>query len=97
MVQFYHKRRRIMPKQKSVEALEARAQQLEAQAQTLRAQASAKARKDRTRTLIQIGGLLTHMGVDSLDKAQTLQLQAEAHPDWWAILTQPAEDQKDPS
>lgn len=42
-------------------------------------------RKDRTRRLIQIGGVLTRLGVDTLEKAQALQKEVERRPevqDW---------------
>ncbi len=70
--------------------------QLEARKHTLETQAKEKERKARTRMLIQIGGIMVTLGLDSMDKAQAFQHQVEAHPDWWARLTQTTEEQGDP-
>lgn len=64
--------------------------QLEARKHALEKQTQEKERKARTRMLIQIGGIMVTLGLDSLDKAQAFQHQVHAHPDWWARLTQPA-------
>ncbi len=70
--------------------------QLESRKHALETQTQEKERKARTRMLIQIGGIMVKLGMDSLDKAQAFQHQVQAHPDWWAILTQTAEGQEDP-
>lgn len=69
--------------------------QLEARKHALEKQTQEKERKARTRMLIQIGGIMVTLGLNSLDKAQAFQHQVHAHPDWWARLTQPAPGPED--
>jgi len=77
-------------------ALNQKLAQLESRKHALEAQTQEKERKARTRMLIQMGGIMVKLGMDSLDKVQALQRQVEVHPDWWARLTQAAEGQEDP-
>ncbi len=58
-------------------------QQLRARKQALEAQAKVAARKQRTRTLIQVGGILATMGVTTVEEAQALQAYIETHESWW--------------
>jgi hypothetical protein len=76
-------------------ALNQKLAQLESRKHSLEAQTQEKERKARTRMLIQMGGIMVKLGMDSLDKAQALQQQVEVHPDWWAVLTQPAQEPED--
>ncbi len=59
-------------------------QQLQARKEALEAQAKQQARKQRTRTLIQIGGILATCGVTTVEEAQQVQAYAQAHESWWA-------------
>jgi hypothetical protein len=59
---------------------EARIRQLEAQRQNLAQKLRQQERKDRTRRLIQIGGIMARLGVDTLQKAQALQWVVEHDP-----------------
>ncbi len=63
--------------------LEQKQQQLEAQKAALEAQAKQESRKQRTRTLIQVGGVLATMGVTTVEEAGQLQAYAQAHESWW--------------
>ena len=63
--------------------LEQKQQQLEAQKAALEAQAKQAARKQRTRTLIQVGGILATLGVTTVEEAQQLQTYAKTHERWW--------------
>lgn len=76
-------------------ALNQQLAQLESRKHALERQTQEKERKARTRMLIQIGGIMVTLGLDSLNKAQAFQHQVAAHPDWWARLTQTAEGQED--
>ena len=58
-------------------------QQLRAQKQALEAQAKQAERKQRTRTLIQVGGILATLGVSTVEEAQQLQAYANTHESWW--------------
>jgi len=57
--------------------------QLRAQKQALEAQARQVERKQRTRTLIQVGGILATLGVTTVEEAQHLQAYSQAHESWW--------------
>jgi hypothetical protein len=59
---------------------ETRIRQLEAQKRLLAQQVKVQARKDRTRQLIQIGGVMSRLGIDTVEKAQALQRVAEGRP-----------------
>lgn len=65
---------------------EVRIRQLEAQKQRLAQQFKQQERKERTRRLIQIGAIMAHLGVDSIEKAQALQKQVESRPEIQAWL-----------
>jgi hypothetical protein len=54
-----------------------RIRQLQARKQLLGQQLKQQERKDRTRRLIQIGGVMARLGVDTLEKAQALQKEVE--------------------
>ncbi len=59
--------------------------QLQARKQALAQQLRQQERKERTRRLIQIGGIMARLGVDTLEKAQALQREVERRPkvrDW---------------
>lgn len=56
---------------------ETRIRQLEAQRRLLAQKAKSQQRKARTRQLIQIGGIMARLGIDSLEKAQALQRGVE--------------------
>ena len=63
--------------------LDAKSQQLRAQKQALEAQAKQVERKQRTRTLIQVGGILATLGVTTVEEAQQLQAYSQSHESWW--------------
>jgi len=63
--------------------LDTKAQQLRAQKQALEAQAKQAERRQRTRTLIQVGGILATMGVTTIEEAQQLQAYSQTHESWW--------------
>ena len=69
---------------------EERIRQLQARKQTLSAAIRQQERKDRTRRLIQLGGILARLGVDTVEKAQALQYAVEANPEVHAWLRQVA-------
>ncbi|MFZ5826329.1 MAG: hypothetical protein ACOY94_18710 [Bacillota bacterium] len=56
---------------------EERIRQLEARKQTLGQQLRQQERRERTRRLIQIGAVMSKLGVDSLERAQSLQREVE--------------------
>jgi hypothetical protein len=60
---------------------ETRIRQLEAQKRLLAQQVKAQARRQRTRQLIQIGGIVARLGIDSVEKAQAIQRVVERHPE----------------
>lgn len=60
---------------------ETRIRQLEAQKRLLSQQVKAQQRKDRTRQLIQIGGILAKLGINTVPKAQALQRVVEGQPE----------------
>ena len=63
--------------------LDEQIQQLRAQKQALEAQAKQADRKQRTRTLIQVGGILATLGVTTVEEAQQLQAYSQTHESWW--------------
>lgn len=58
-----------------------RIRQLEARKQTLAQAIREQERKDRSRRLIQIGGIMARLGIDTVEKAQALQQVVEANPE----------------
>jgi hypothetical protein len=71
---------------------EVRIRHLEARKHTLAQQLTQQERKDRTRRLIQIGGIMARLGVDSVEKAQALQHVVERNPKvrtWLSNVTVP--------
>ncbi len=64
--------------------LDEQIRQLRAQKQALEAQAKQADRKQRTRTLIQVGGILATLGVTTVEEAQQLQAYAHTQESWWA-------------
>jgi alanine racemase len=58
---------------------ETRIRQLEAQKRLLAQQVKTQQRKDRTRQLIQIGGIMARLGIDTVEKAQALQRVVQTH------------------
>lgn len=59
--------------------------QLQVRKQALAQQLRQQERKERTRRLIQIGGIMARLGVDTLEKAQAFQAEVERRPavrDW---------------
>ncbi|HWI51069.1 MAG TPA: conjugal transfer protein TraD [Symbiobacteriaceae bacterium] len=58
-----------------------RIRQLEARKRLLSQQLKQQERKERTRRLIQIGGIMARLGIDSLEKAHALQRVVEAQPE----------------
>ncbi|MDF2627212.1 MAG: hypothetical protein K0R39_1043 [Symbiobacteriaceae bacterium] len=70
--------------------VEVRIRQLQARKQALAQQVKQQQRKERTRTLIQIGAILAKLGVDSLEKAQAFQKEIQGRPeaqDWLKKVT----------
>ena len=63
--------------------LDEQIRQLRAQKQALEAQAKQADRKQRTRTLIQVGGILATLGVTTVEEAQHLQAYSQTHESWW--------------
>ena len=63
--------------------VEHKQQQLAARKATLEAQVKQEMRKQRTRTLIQVGGILATLGVTTLEEAQRLQEYVQTHEGWW--------------
>lgn len=63
--------------------LEEKGRQLEARRQALEARLKEQARRQRTRGLIQVGGVLARLGVVTVAEAEQLRQYAEAHPEWW--------------
>lgn len=73
---------------------EDRIRQLQARKQVLAQQARQQERKDRTRRLIQIGGIMTWLGIDTLEKAQALQREVERRGEVQEWLTKVAQRTK---
>ncbi len=74
---------------------ETRIRQLEARKQNLAQAVRQQERKERTRRLIQIGGIMAKLGIDTLEKAQALQRVVERHPEvreWLNGVTALAQD-----
>lgn len=72
-----------------------RIRQLQARKQTLGQQLKQQERKQRTRRLIQIGGILASLGVDTLEKAQALQKEVQRRKeveDWLRKVTERAHE-----
>ncbi|MDF2627968.1 MAG: hypothetical protein K0R39_1799 [Symbiobacteriaceae bacterium] len=65
---------------------ETRIRQLEAQKRLLAQQVKAQSRKERTRQLIQIGGIMARLGIDTVEKAQALQRVAQGQHEVQAWL-----------
>ncbi|MFZ5817454.1 MAG: conjugal transfer protein TraD [Bacillota bacterium] len=75
---------------------EERIRHLQARKQVLSQQIKQQERKERTRRLIQIGGIVVRLGVDTLEKAQALQREVERRPqvrDWLRKVTERAQEQ----
>ncbi|HLN63061.1 MAG TPA: conjugal transfer protein TraD [Symbiobacteriaceae bacterium] len=70
---------------------EERIRQLQARKQTLSQAIRQQERKDRTRRLIMIGGIMARLGVDTVDKAQALQRAVEQTPALLTDLLKPKE------
>lgn len=66
-----------------LEELDRKQGQLAARKATLEAQVKQAARKQRTRTLIQVGGILATLGVTTVEEAQALQTYSQTHESWW--------------
>lgn len=64
--------------------LEHQQQQLAARKATLEAQVKQAARKQRTRTLIQVGGVMATVGVTTVAEAEQLQRYIAQQKAWWA-------------
>ncbi len=60
-------------KEQKIEVFDKKIGQLEAQKQALIAREKEKERKARTRRLIQIGGIMAHIGIDSVEKADQVK------------------------
>ncbi len=77
--------------------LEKKIDQLETRKQVLEARAKEQARKKRTRELIQIGGIMANLGIDSVPKAQRLLTSVKQSPRMQAwiqrLVAEPPEDQ----
>jgi hypothetical protein len=74
-------------------------QQYEAREQNIKQQLRQEERKERTRRLIQIGGILAKLGVDTIEKAQALQQEIQRRPDaqdWLRKVTERAVHQQVP-
>jgi len=63
-----------------VAEVEEQIRQLQARKQALAQQLRQQERKERTRRLIQIGGIMARLGVDTLEKAQAFQRAVECRP-----------------
>jgi hypothetical protein len=70
---------------------ETRIRQLEAQKRLLTQQVKTQQRKQRTRELIQIGGIMALLGIDTVEKAKALQSVAERKPEIQTWLQKVAE------
>jgi hypothetical protein len=70
---------------------ETRIRQLEAQKRLLAQQLKDQERKERTRRLIQIGGIMARLGIDTLEKAQALQRVVDGTPEVRAWLRKVAD------
>jgi hypothetical protein len=69
------------PVEQRMADVERKIQQLQARKQTLAQAIKQQERKDRTRRLIMIGGVMARLGVDTVDKAQALQREVERRPE----------------
>lgn len=81
------------PVEQRMAEVDRKIQQLQARKQTLAQAIKQQERKDRTRRLIMIGGVMARLGVDTVEKAQALQREAERRPevqDWLRKVTERA-------
>lgn len=60
---------------------EQRIRQLQARKRTLEQQVKQQERKERTRRLIQVGAIMSKLGVDSVEKALALQKEVAERPE----------------
>lgn len=69
--------------QERLAELEKKQQQLAARKATLEAEIKQQARKQRTRTLIQVGGIMATVGVTTVAEAERLQHYIAQQKEWW--------------
>ncbi|MDQ7850409.1 MAG: relaxasome subunit MobC [Armatimonadota bacterium] len=79
------------PIEERIAEIDKRIEQLKARKQQLRARASQEERKQRTRRLIIIGGIMARLGVDTPEKAERLRAWIEAAPSRLATIRAIAE------
>lgn len=65
---------------------ERKIQQLQAQKANLEKRIKEQQRKERTRRLIQIGGIWAHLGISTVEEHQALQRYFEEHPNMLETL-----------
>lgn len=69
--------------QERLEELDRKQRQLAARKTALEAQVKQEARKQRTRTLIQVGGVMATVGVTTVAEAERLQHYIAQQKEWW--------------
>jgi hypothetical protein len=69
--------------QERLEALEQKERQLAVRKEALEAQVKQVARKQRTRTLIQVGGVMATLGIETVVEAEQLKRYASQQKGWW--------------
>ncbi len=69
--------------QERLVALEQKEQQLAVRKEALEAQVKQAARKQRTRTLIQVGGVMATLGIETVAEAEQLKRYANQQKGWW--------------
>lgn len=79
----------IKTEEQRIEALSEKIKKLEMQKKQLETRTKDKERKERTRKLIQIGGILSTLGIDTIEKADLLKTNITNNPkakDWFEKL-----------
>ncbi|WP_146259570.1 hypothetical protein [Paenibacillus dendritiformis] len=75
-----------------LQELQEKKRQLEEKEKLLKAQMKTRERKERTRRLIQIGGIFASIGIDSVEKADKLKKEMEANGNLKMLIDQIAKE-----
>ena len=89
----------IKNEEQKIKDLSIRIKQLESQKQLLEARTKERERKERTRRLIQIGGILNLIGIDTIAKAELLKSNITNNPkakEWFEKLFTENKESEEP-
>ena len=85
--------------EQKIEEISEKIKKLEAQKKQIEAITKNQERKDRTRRLIQIGGILNTIGIDTIEKAELLKIKITNNPkakEWFETLFTENKESEDP-